>query len=95
MNTLVDARVAGNAEISPTKYGHLPSCCHSGSDYNGVNLRFIRAENIGRDVAESDDRFGTERIVMEELSNTSSQGDHGPCGQRPVIVEAGGLGVGG
>jgi len=60
-----------------------------------VNLRFIRAENIGRDVAESDDRFGTERIVMEELSNTSSQGDHGPCGQRPVIVEAGGLGVGG
>src|SRR6185295_2832330 len=65
------------------------------SDYNGVNLRFVRAENTGRDVAETQTtrELAQSESVMTEASITF-QGGHKPCERRSVIGEEGGLGVG-
>jgi hypothetical protein len=95
INTLVNAVITANAENLTDEIWSPAKLLSLGIDYNGVNLRFVRAETLAgmllRHRTTTD--LETERIGMEELSNSAFQGGHGPCGRRPVIVEAGGLGV--
>src|SRR6185436_2019283 len=61
-NTPSTPRVTSHPEISPTKDGHLPSCCHSEVITTVCEPSICPSRKRGKDFAESHNRFGTGRI---------------------------------